>query len=207
MNKPIILAVGGALVGVAVAFASFTLLLGGSEEAEAAVPTEPVNVAGKLGPHITLSDRVFNLLPQPGSPNYVKLQTVIEFETLDPRWEHVLHGCGKEHAFQSGTDESTWTASSVPGTAGTTLPATSGPELDPCDAEQEALLSAFRHEIGSGIQVIEDAVTTIVTGHTADEIATPDGKAALRDEIKAAVDDLIGEPAVYRVLFLNFITQ
>lgn len=207
MNKPIILAVGGALVGVAVAFAAFTFLLAGGEAVEAAAPTEPVNVAGKLGPHITLSDRVFNLLPLSGSPSYVKLQTLIEFETLDPRWEHVLHGCGKEHAFRSMQDESTRMVSILPGTAVATVPATSSPDLDPCDAERAALLSAFEHEIGSGIHVIEDAVTTIVTGHSAEQIATPEGKAALRDEIKVAVDTLIGEPQVYRVLFLNFIVQ
>ncbi|MEX2376015.1 MAG: flagellar basal body-associated FliL family protein [Dehalococcoidia bacterium] len=210
MNKPIVLAAGGAVAGIAVAFAAFMFLFGGNEEAEAAQPTEPVNIAGKLGPHITLSDRVFNLLPEPGAPNYVKLQTVIEFETLDPRWDHVLHGCGKDHAAGPASSDlrtSVLLVSAAPGSARPAPAAAGGPAVDPCDAEQAALLSAFQHEISTGIQVIEDAVTTIVTGRTASEIATPEGKAALREEIKAAVDSLIGEPGVYRVLFLNFITQ
>jgi len=210
MNKPIILAAGGAVAGIAVAFTAFMFLFSGGEEAEAATPTEPVNVAGKLGPHITLSDRVFNLLPEPGAPNYVKLQTIIEFATLDPRWEHVLHGCGKGHTAVPPSSDLRASALMVSAVPGSVHPAPSdagGPAVDPCDSEQAALMSAFQHEIGTGIQVIEDAVTTIVTGHTASEIATPEGKAALREEIKAAVDALIGEPEVYRVLFLNFITQ
>jgi flagellar basal body-associated protein FliL len=206
MNKPILLAVGGALLGVAVAFAAFTFLMGGDGEAAPAAPTEPVNVAGKLGPHITLSDRVFNLLPEAGAPNYVKIQTIIEFETLDPRWDHVLHGCGGHAAVPVGA-RSEAMVSAAPTLPQTTVVATGGPAVDPCEAEQAALLASFHHEIGTGMQVIEDAVTTIVTGHTASEIATPEGKAALREEIKAAVDELIGEPPVYRVLFLNFITQ
>ena len=68
-------------------------------------------------------------------------------------------------------------------------------------------MAEFEHEIGTGLQLIEDAVTTVVTGHSVSEIVTPEGKEALKAEIKAAVDELIHEPHVHRVLFLNFITQ
>jgi len=208
VNKPIILAVAGAVVGVAVAFAAFTFLMGGGDAVEAAPPTEPVNVSGRLGPHVTLADRVFNLLPEQGSPNYLKLQTVIEFETFDPRWAYVLGGCGKGHAALPLTGGGALMVSALPsGPAAVVEPGAGGPQVDPCDAEEASLQSAFEHQIGTGVQLIEDVVTTIVTSHTASEIASPEGKAALRAEIAAAVDGLIQAPRVHRVLFLNFITQ
>lgn len=214
MNKPIILAVGGVIAGVVVAFAAFTLFMdGGAVPAtEAATPPEPVHVPGKLGPHITLNDRVFNLLtPAGGAPVYLKLQTVIEFETTDPRWEHVLNGCGAHEPATGRLDLASGLYVSslpvLPSTSGS-LPASGGEGgADPCEAEQASLLAEFEHEIGSGQALIEDIVTTIVTGHTAEEIATPAGKDALKAEIAHAVGELIEEPRVTRVLFLNFITQ
>ena len=214
MNKPIILGVGGAILGVAVAFAAFTFLMSGNGgEALAAAPaTEPVNVSGKLGPHVTLSDRVFNLLPESGSDKtYLKLQAVIEFETFDGRWQYVLNGCGQAEAGHAAllTVPTDVMVSAVP--AGVPLDAgdntSSSEATDPCEAEQHALLTEFEHEIGTGLQLIEDAVTTVVTGHSASEVVTPEGKEVLKEEIKVAVDELIGEPKVHRVLFLNFITQ
>ncbi len=212
MNKPIILGIGGAVVGVVVAFAVFTFLMGGgAAPAVAAPPTEPVNVTGKLGPHLTLGDRVFNLMPESASaPTYLKLQTVIEFETFDERWQYVLGGCGHdEHGARLGVTGDLM-VSSVPG-AVPSRPldgaAASGPTVDPCEAERTALMGEFEHEIGTGLQLIEDAVTSVVTGHTASEIVTPEGKELLKAEIQAAVDELIHEPRVHRVLFLNFITQ
>ncbi len=214
MNKPIVLGIGGALVGVVVAFAAFTFLMGGGgETVVAAPPTEPVNVAGKLGPHLTLADRVFNLLPEAGSDkSYLKLQTVIEFETYDTRWAYVLGGCGhgEPHGmrFQGGATGDLVVSARPAGASAPPQDRTSGGEtVDPCEAEEHALMSEFEHEIGSGRQLIEDAVTTVVTGHTASEIASPEGKEALKQEIALAVDDLIHAPKVHRVLFLNFITQ
>ncbi|MGE3961781.1 MAG: flagellar basal body-associated FliL family protein [Dehalococcoidia bacterium] len=213
MNKPIILGIGGAVVGVVVAFAAFTFLMGGSgTTVVAAPPTEPVNVGGKLGPHVTLSDRVFNLLPEAGSDKtYLKLQTVIEFETYDERWQYVLNGCGHgdDHGALFGVGGDLMVSAVPAGAPVRPLDgaAAAGPEVDPCDAEYQALMSEFDHELGTGLQLIEDAVTTVVTGHTAAEIATTEGKEALKEEIKVAIDELIHEPKVHRVLFLNFITQ
>lgn len=210
MSKGIILAVAGAVVGVAVAFAAFTFLMGGSEPVVAAAEPEVVSVPGKLGPHITLSDRVFNLLPDSTRPeSYLKLQTVIEFETTDQRWLNVLTGCGAHGGHGARiVPASEPMVSAVPGgRVQAAAPSVEGAGGDPCEAELEALLTEFDHEIGSGRALIEDAVTSIISGHTASDVATPAGKEALKEEIKTAIEHLIEEPHVTRVLFLNFITQ
>lgn len=71
----------------------------------------------------------------------------------------------------------------------------------------EERLSEFDEEIGTGRRLIEDAITTIVSGKAFSDVSTTAGKDALREEIREAVAALIEEPAVRRVLFTNFITQ
>ncbi len=196
MNKTIMSAVVGLVAVVAIGGGAYFFLFSGSgDDAEAAEgeametvggeldatgEATPVAVDGKLGPHITLEGRVFNLLVVAGEPlAYLKLETVIEFETFDEEWAYVLHGC----VF-------------VPGSGGSA-----------CAEEEHTLLAKFEEEIGTGRQLIEDAVTSIVSGKTANEIATPEGKDTLREEIRQAVELVILEPRVRRVLFTDFVTQ
>ncbi len=207
MNKPIVLALVGVIAGVVVAFAAFTFLLSGDAEPASAATPEVVSVPGKLGPHIVLSDRVFNLITEPGqSPVYLKLQTAIEFETRDPRWKDALTACGTPSHGARLAPSDALMVSAVPGGMPAARAVEAGGEGG-CEAELEALMAEFDHSIGTGRALIEDAVTSIVTGHTASEIATTEGKEALKAEIQQAVQDLIHEPRVTRVLFLNFITQ
>ncbi|MEX2446397.1 MAG: flagellar basal body-associated FliL family protein [Dehalococcoidia bacterium] len=211
MKRGIVLAVGGAVAGISVAFGLFVFVLGGAQAGEAppeAAPT-PVHVSGRLGPHIVLADRVFNLQSDgnfvASTAVYLKLQTVIEFETTSEAWAHVLHGCVAASSAPA-TPRRGLLVSAHPGGAAAPLPSAAEAE-DPCAAEEQQLLEQFEREIGSGRQLIEDAVTTVVSGHTAAEISTPGGKEALKAEIRAAVAELITEPRVTRVLFTNFITQ
>ena len=149
---------------------------------DAEVDHQPIAVQGKLGPHIVLEDRVFTLVSAPNDPRYVKLEIVIEFETFDEAWGHVLNGC----VFNSE----------------------GGAELSPCQSEFEELMHEFEQdEIGTGRRLIEDAVTTLVSSRRVDDFASVTGREALRAEIKDAVTDLIFEPRVTRVLFTNLITQ
>jgi flagellar basal body-associated protein FliL len=193
MTKKIMFAVVGLVAVVAIGGGAFVFLFSGSSadaeaadgeavegELDATPEVTPVAVDGKLGPHITLGGRVFNLLVVSGEPPaYLKLETVIEFETFDDQWAYVLHGC----VF-------------VPGSGGSA-----------CAEEEHTLLATFEEEIGTGRQLIEDAVTSIVSGKTAGEIATPEGKDELREEIRQAVEMVIREPRVRRVLFTDFVTQ
>ncbi len=211
LKKPIVLAIGGGGLALAIAAGLFlTVFSGGGEidpELETEVEPVPVQVAGKLGPHIVLEDRVFNLLSTSSAPVFLKLETLIEFETFDERWEHVLHGCAADLR-DSGTDVY---VSAAPGGVldsgrGEDFEASGG--LSPCQLEEEELLLEFDEQIGTGRELIEDAVTTIVSGKQSIDVATPAGKQRLKDEIRETVQQILGdEPRVARVLFTNFITQ
>lgn len=178
MSKILIIALVGVLGGGAVAVGLFFFVFKPSGPEEPKEEPTPVVVAGKLGPHITLPGRVFNLRPEPGKPPvYLKLETLIEFETTEESWARVLRGCVEK--------------------AGGS----------PCKAEEEALLHEFDEEIGTGRRLIEDAITTIVSAKTLTEVSSPEGKERLRSEIMHAVEELIPHPHVVRVLFTDFVTQ
>jgi flagellar basal body-associated protein FliL len=164
----------GLIVGVVVVLAGigggvYWFLLGGSEKFAGGEHEEPkpVHVEGRLGPHIVLKERVFNLAAGPGgAKHYLKLGTSIEFETTDPEWYEL---------------------------AGEPL--------------TKALEEFDHEEIGSGRLIIEDIITTIVSGKRVEDVASAEGKDHLREEIRAAIAHHIAEPLVHRVLFTSFITD
>lgn len=167
MKKKLMLG-GGVLGIVAVAALVYMLVLGGGGDSEAAQaePT-PVSVEGKLGPHIILKERVFNLAPGPGGTKaFLKLGTTIEFETTDPKW-FTLAGEPLELALEEFSAD----------------------------------------EIGGMRYVIEDVVTSVVSGKSAATISTREGKDQLREEIKAEIGKKLAHPKVHSVLFTLFITD
>jgi hypothetical protein len=186
-TKVLMIAGGGLLAGIGVAAALYMFVLGGGGDGEAlALSTEPtpeptpVVVEGKLGPHIVLEDRVYTLRSPAEDPRYVRLQIVIEFETFAEEWEHVLHGC--------------------------VFVAEEG-DVSPCKALENELLHEFEEEIGTGKALIEDAITSVVSAKSYEDLATFEGREELRAEILHSVGELIHEPKVTRVLFLEFLTQ
>jgi regulator of extracellular matrix RemA (YlzA/DUF370 family) len=210
LKKPIVMGIGGALAGVVVMALVYTFVLSGGSSTAAEPTPEPtvIPAGGKLGPRITLQDRVFNLVSPASAPVYVKLQTVIEFETTDARWGEVFDSCGGGHS--RNLESPVRAVSARPGgiDAGRAAPSTAGgDDVSPCAALEAELLHEFEAEVGTGIQLIEDAVTIIVSSKQPEEVATTEGKEALKLEIQRAVEELIHEPHVSRVLFLNFITQ
>lgn len=211
LKKPIVMGIGGAVAGIAVMFVVYTLFLSGGSTASAEPTPEPtvIPAGGKLGPRLTLEDRVFNLVSPANSPVYAKLQTVIEFETTDARWGEVFDSCGGGgHSRELNGAPRRAVAALPAGLPASTGPETaSGPDVSPCVALEAELLHEFEEEIGTGIQLIEDAVTIIVSSKRPEEVSTTEGKEALKSEIRHAVEELIHDPHVSRVLFLNFITQ
>lgn len=211
LKKPIVLAIGGVVAGVAVMAVLYTFVLGGGSSVAAEPTPEPtvIPASGKLGPRLTLQDRVFNLVSPAAAPVYAKIETVIEFETTDSRWGEVFDSCGGGGHSRELDGAPRRAVSANPADLGPALaPETaSGPDVSPCVALEAELLHEFEEEIGTGIQLIEDAVTIIVSSKRPDEVGTSEGKEALKEEIKHAVEELIHDPHVSRVLFINFITQ
>ncbi|MGE3856435.1 MAG: flagellar basal body-associated FliL family protein [Dehalococcoidia bacterium] len=205
MNKTIIIAVGGVVAGVAVALGIFMFVLGGDSKA-AEEPVVPIRAEGRLGPHIKLADRIYNLQAPVGTQAYVKMQAIIEFETpleTTKDWAYVFKGCVADLTPRApvrlvSLDPVPAAASEVDAT---------GESVDPCTAKEHELQAEFEHEIGTGIALIEDAVLTTVSKRTAADVSTPEGKEALKADIKKAVEKIIHHPKVTRVLFTNFITQ
>jgi flagellar basal body-associated protein FliL len=164
----------GLIVGIVIAVAGigggvYWFALGGKTAFAGGEPHEPtaVHVEGRLGPHIVLKERVFNLASGAGgAKHYLKLGTSIEFETTDADWYKL---------------------------AGEPL--------------TKALETFDHEEIGSGRVIIEDLITTIVSGKRVEDISSAEGKDHLREEIRDAVAHHIAEPLVHRVLFTSFITD
>jgi len=55
--------------------------------------------------------------------------------------------------------------------------------------------------------VVEDAVTTILTSKTFDQVITAEGKEALKAEIRDKLNEIMGEGKVERVFITDFVVQ
>lgn len=217
MRKPLVLGVAGLLAAAVIGYVVFTFVLGGGGEAAEAAhePPAPVNVAGKVGPRITTTDRVFNLKSPANDPKYLKMQATIEFETADPTWAWIFTGCkGKQpkpakHGAVLAPPSAPFVSSDPwalrEASAGVDEEGAAAEPL--CVAKEKALVAEFEEELGTGKSVIEDIVTTVVTRHTFDEISSAGGKEQLKQEILDAIDQVMHEPKVVRVLFTNFVSQ
>lgn len=216
MTKLMLLGTAGLLAAAGIGFAVFTFVLGGTgNPAEAAQhPSVPVNVPGRVGPRITTADRVLNLKSPANDPKYLKMQATIEFETADPLWAWVLGGCkGKQpkpakHTTYLAPVNPPMVSSDISSLRQSTAEVDAEGAVEPvCVATEKTLVAQFEEELGTGRSVIEDIVTTVVTHHTFDEISSPDGKERLKREIEEAIEEVMPEPRVVRVLFTNFVSQ
>ena len=64
-----------------------------------------------------------------------------------------------------------------------------------------------KEEMAQRAPLIEDAVTTILTTKTFDQVITKDGKEALKTEIRDKLNELLGEGQVERVYITDFVVQ
>ncbi len=158
---------GVAVVLVAIAVVGTVFFMSKNQAHAEKVEPTPVHVEGKLGPSIKLKDRVFNLANSAGgTKHFLKLETTIEFETIDPSF-YKLVGKPLEKKLE---------------------------EFD-------------KDEIGSSRQIIEDIVTSIVSGKKLEDISTAAGKDELRQELLDAIAEKIHEPKVAGVYFTSFVTD
>lgn len=54
---------------------------------------------------------------------------------------------------------------------------------------------------------LRDAIITLLTNKTSDELITPEGKLLLKDEIKQRVSQILGEGSVLNVYLTDFVMQ
>lgn len=65
----------------------------------------------------------------------------------------------------------------------------------------------FSASLASRVPAIEDAVTTLVSARTYEQVGTPSGQAALKDDLMSRIRDLVHEPELVRIYFTEFVTQ
>jgi len=71
----------------------------------------------------------------------------------------------------------------------------------------DPLVTAFNDSINEKMPIINDTITTVLSSKTFDSIYTTDGKAALRDEIKAQLNQNLPEFKVDAIYFTEFVVQ
>jgi flagellar basal body-associated protein FliL len=203
-NKLMLGALVGVLGGLIVAV---LLLLGGvgrtatTAEAAAAKPGEKSAAAakekgahaaepGRFGPTYVVRDRIVNLA-DPGGRRYLRFTVAIEFA---------------EHADEKKTDAPPAGASQnhlmvyLPEDAADDQEVQGGRQNDPD--------KAFQAQIKKYAAAIEDVITSVLSAKTYDEVRSSEGKEAAKHEIKARVQQLVGEAEhVTNVYFTDFVVQ
>jgi flagellar FliL protein len=81
-----------------------------------------------------------------------------------------------------------------------------GDKLPKGEAAQE-LQKELEAELAPLKPKLEDAITTVLTSKTADELMTPEGKQRLRDELRAKLDRISTDHPIMGVYFTQFIIQ
>lgn len=75
-------------------------------------------------------------------------------------------------------------------------------------AESKKLVDAFVAEMGSGIDLIHDTLTSVVSSKTMAELLTPQGKEALKHEIADKLNTALPKKfRVKHVFFTDFVVQ
>ena len=73
--------------------------------------------------------------------------------------------------------------------------------------EQKAIQQEFDKQIAPQAPLIDDAIISLLSGRTTSDVATPEGKARLKQDIKDTLNRLLGGEHVVNVYFTEFVTQ
>jgi flagellar FliL protein len=73
--------------------------------------------------------------------------------------------------------------------------------------ERDQAEDDFIDQIDKRRPIIDDIVTTILSSKTFNEVATVDGKTALKEELMTAINDALGYQGVTNVYFTSFVVQ
>jgi flagellar FliL protein len=205
-NKKLLGALVGVLGGLIVAV--LLVVVGGvgrapaAAEASHAQPTAKAGVtakekartagghgteAARFGPTYTVKDRIVNLA-DPGGRRYLRFTAAIEFA------EH------EESAVAPAGPSRAHLVLYVPGEEAEYQEMQGGREKDTD--------KAFQAQIKKYAPAIEDAVTTVLSAKTYDEVRGSDGKETAKREIKERVQQIVGEAQIVtNVYFTDLVVQ
>jgi flagellar basal body-associated protein FliL len=147
----------------------------------------------RFGPTYVIKDRIVNLA-DPGGRRYLRFSVTIQFEPTDPQ-ASLPGGAAREGGFQLALYVPELDAASTRGQLVT------GGKADDPD-------KAFQGQIRPYTAAIEDAVTSVLSAKTYDEVRGPDGKEHAKREIKDRVQRIVGDRfRVADVFLTDFVVQ
>ncbi|MCG3210076.1 MAG: hypothetical protein FOGNACKC_03705 [Anaerolineae bacterium] len=73
--------------------------------------------------------------------------------------------------------------------------------------ERDKIEEDFIGQIDARRPIIDDIITTKLSSRSFNEVATVEGKQALKDELMTAINDALGYQSVTNVYFTNFVVQ
>lgn len=73
--------------------------------------------------------------------------------------------------------------------------------------ERDKIEEDFIGQIDARRPIIDDIITTKLSSRSFNEVATVEGKQALKDELMTAINDALGYQGVTNVYFTNFVVQ
>jgi flagellar protein FliL len=144
---------------------------------------------GRFGPTYVVRDRIVNLA-DPGGRRYLRFTVAVEFAE---------HADEKKAAAPAGTSQNHLMVY---------LPEDAAEYREVQGGREKDADKAFQTQIKRYAAAIEDAVTTVLSSKTYDEVRSPEGKEAAKHEIKARVQQVVGEAEhVTNVYFTDFVVQ
>lgn len=73
--------------------------------------------------------------------------------------------------------------------------------------ERDLAIDQFREKMNSWQPVIDDILTTTLSSKTFADISTVEGKQALKEELMASINELLGYQGVINIYFTEFVVQ
>ena len=147
----------------------------------------------KFGPTYVIKDRIVNLA-DPGGRRYLRFSVTIQFEPISADahaaapLEPARAGGYQLAVYRPDLDEATY------------QPVTGGSSKDP-DKEFQGLIKPYS-------AAIEDAVTTVLSAKTYDEVRSTEGKELIKREIKDRVQRIVADKyTVTDVYLTDFVVQ
>jgi flagellar FliL protein len=126
-------------------------------------------------------------------------------EAAEPKLEHVIKGEADQQHEDASTEKAIMGTVVPLETFIVNLSGSKGRRIASVSMEIELNKSDVAKEIETRKAQVRDIIIILLSGKTYDEVATPDGKQKLRDEIKDTVNAFLTKGKITNVYFTEFI--